>query len=64
MTSEMVKKWCDEGVAELAEASDSQLSVFKGVQQANQMQENLPVHIYFLQKVASQVYTQWIKGLV
>ena len=64
MTSEMVKKWCDVGVAELAEASDSQLSVFKGVQQANQMQENLPVHIYFLQKVASQVYTQWIKGLV
>jgi hypothetical protein len=33
------------------------------VQQADAMQENLPVHVFFLNKVATQVYTQWIKGL-
>lgn len=58
MTVEMVQKWCEEGAKELIESADS-----IAVQQANVMQETLPVHIYFLQKVASQVYTQWIKGL-
>ena len=59
MTTDMVKKWCEEGATELAESSDS-----IAVQQANQMQETLPVHVFFLNKVASQVYTQWIKGLL
>ena len=59
MTVDMVKKWCEEGATELAESADS-----IAVQQANQMQETLPVHVFFLNKVAKQVYTQWIKGLL
>lgn len=58
MTVEMVRKWCDEGEEELAEAQSS-----PAVQQANVMQQNLPLHCYFLNKVADQTYTQWIKGL-
>lgn len=58
MTADMVKKWCDVGEAELAEAQSS-----PAVQQAIVMQQNLPLHCYFLNKVAIQVYTQWIKGL-
>ena len=58
MTAEMVQKWCEEGEAELLESIDSE-----AVQQADQMQETLPVHIFFLQKVAKQVYSQWIRGL-
>jgi GMP synthase-like glutamine amidotransferase len=62
MTPEMVKKWCEEGQDEIyAELQQSASSV--AVQQANAMQENLPVHVFFLNKVATQVYTQWIKGL-
>lgn len=58
MTAEMVKKWCDEGVDELAEAKHS-----PAVQQAQVMQQNLPLHCFFLNKVAGQLYAQWIKGL-
>lgn len=58
MTVEMVKKWCEEGAIELAESADSM-----AVQQANTMQENIGLHVLFLNKVATQVYTQWIKGL-
>ena len=58
MTVEMVQKWCEEGVDELKQSAKS-----VAVQQADAMQENLPVHIFFLQKVAKQVYSQWIKGL-
>ena len=58
MTVEMVQKWCEEGVEELKQSAES-----VAVQQADAMQENLPVHIFFLQKVAKQVYSQWIKGL-
>ena len=58
MTVEMVQKWCEEGADELLESADS-----IAVQQAAKMQENLPIHVFFLQKVAKQVYTQWIKGL-
>ena len=62
MTSDMVKKWCEEGTEELeAELCKSASSI--AVQAANMMQENLPVHIFFLQKVAKQVYSQWIRGL-
>ncbi|MES2501440.1 MAG: type 1 glutamine amidotransferase, partial [Pseudomonadota bacterium] len=45
MTVEMVQKWCDEGEGELAEAQAS-----PAVQQANVMQQNLPLHCYFLNK--------------
>lgn len=59
MTPEMVKTWCSAGADELQEASAG-----PAVQQADDMQQNLLLHCFFLQKVASQVYTQWIKGLV
>lgn len=59
MTAEMVQSWCEVGADELAESADS-----IAVQQAPAMQENLPLHCFFLNKVANQVYSQWIKGLV
>ena len=55
---EMVQSWCVEGATELAESASS-----PAVQQADVMQENLPLHCFFLKKVADQVYGQWIKGL-
>jgi GMP synthase-like glutamine amidotransferase len=58
MTAEMVTKWCEEGVEELLESVAS-----PAVQQADAMQQELPLHIFFLQKVAKQVYSQWIQGL-
>lgn len=63
MTADMVQKWCEEGETELSEAADSSLDLFKGVQQADVMQIDLPLHCFFLNKVAKQVYTQWIQGL-
>ena len=58
MTAEMVIKWCEEGEAELLEFASSE-----AVQQAEAMQQELPLHVFFLQKVAKQVYSQWIQGL-
>ena len=58
MMPDMVKKWCEEGEAELRESASS-----IAVQQANVMQENLAVHCFFLNKVATQVYSHWIQGL-
>ncbi len=58
MTLEMVKKWCEEGENELLEAASS-----VAVQQANKMQQELSLHCFFLNIVAKQVYTQWIRGL-
>lgn len=55
---EMVQNWCVEGADELAESASS-----PAVQAADVMQENLPLHCFFLKKVADQVYGQWIKGL-
>ena len=63
MTADMVQKWCEEGETELSEAANSPLDLFKGVQQAGVMQKDLPLHCFFLNKVAKQVYTQWIQGL-
>ncbi|HSI25184.1 MAG TPA: type 1 glutamine amidotransferase [Methylotenera sp.] len=59
MTAEMVESWCAVGADEIAQSADS-----VAVQQSEKMQENLPLHCFFLNKVAKQVYTQWIKGLV
>jgi len=59
MTPEMVLSWCDIGTDELKEASSS-----PAVQQVDVIAQNLPLHCFFLNKMASQVYTQWIKGLV
>ena len=58
MTAEMVQKWCEEGADELRESASS-----IAVQQSDIMQRELPLHIFFLQKVAKQVYSQWIQGL-
>ena len=58
VTSEMVRKWCEESPDELAESADS-----PAVQQADAMQQELPLHCFFLNKVAKQVYGQWIQGL-
>ena len=58
MTAEMVTKWCEEGEQELLESVGS-----AAVQQADVMQQELPLHVFFLQKVAKQVYSQWIRGL-
>ena len=59
MTAEMVKNWCEFGANELVAAAAS-----PAVQQAEAMQQALPVHCFFLNKVAKQVYGQWIKGLM
>lgn len=58
MTADMVESWCEVGTQELAESASS-----IAVQQADKMQETLPLHCFFLNKVAKQVYSQWIKGL-
>jgi GMP synthase-like glutamine amidotransferase len=59
VTAEMVKKWCEESAEELLESAGS-----PAVQQAGEMQQELELHCFFLSKVAKQVYTQWVKGLV
>ena len=59
MTTDMVIKWCEEGENELIESASSE-----AVQLADAMQQELPLHIFFLQKVAKQVYAQWVEGLV
>lgn len=59
MTAEMVQSWCDVGEDELLSAASS-----PAVQQAEIIRQTLPLHCFFLNKVARQVYTQWIKGLV
>ena len=58
MTTEMVIKWCEEGEKEICDSASS-----AAVQQAEAMQQELPLHCFFLQKVAKQVYSQWIQGL-
>ncbi len=59
MTAEMIQTWCEIGAEELYEASSS-----VAVQQAAEMQENIVLHCFFLNKLASQVYSQWVQGLV
>ena len=58
MTAAMVQDWCTVGADELVASADS-----PAVQSASVMQESLPLHCFFLNKVATQVYGQWIKGL-
>ncbi len=58
MTSEMVQSWCEVGADEIQNAVSS-----PAVQQADNMQRDLPLRCFFLNKVAKQVYAQWIKGL-
>ncbi len=58
MTPELVQSWCDVGAEEVRQASAS-----PAVQQVGVMMENLPLHCFFLNKVATRIYSQWIKGL-
>ena len=58
MSAEMVQKWCEEGADELQKSASS-----IAVQQSDTMQQELPLHVFFLQKVAKQLYSQWIQGL-
>lgn len=58
MMAEMVQEWCEVGADELVEAKDS-----PAVQQAQVMQQNLSSDCFALNKVAEQLYAQWIKGL-
>lgn len=57
MTAEMVQSWCEVGEVEISESSNSPT-----VQQVDVMQQDLPLRCFFLNKVAKQVYSQWIKG--
>jgi GMP synthase-like glutamine amidotransferase len=59
MTPEMVESWCEVGADEIAQSIES-----VAVQQPEKIQETLPLHCFFLNKVAKQVYSQWIKGMV
>lgn len=58
MTPEMVGDWCDAGVEEILSAAAS-----PAVQSIDMIQQTLPLHCFFLGKVASHVYRQWVKGL-
>jgi GMP synthase-like glutamine amidotransferase len=58
MTPDMVVSWCEIGQQEILDASTS-----PAVQSVQVITENLPLHCFFLNKVANRVYTQWIKGL-
>lgn len=59
MTADMVSRWCDIGADEILMASSS-----PAVQQPDVIQQTLPLHCFFLNKVASRVYAHWIQGLV
>ena len=59
MTLELVQSWCEVGSDELVHSATS-----LAVQQSDQMQADLPLHCFFLNKVAKQVYGHWVKGLV
>lgn len=58
MTPELVQSWCEVGLDEIEQSMGS-----PAVQSVAEIVENLPLHCFFLNKVATQVYTQWIKGL-
>lgn len=58
MNEEMVEVWCDSGTDELLASMDS-----PAVQQAPEIQKYLKERIANLNKVATHVYSQWIKSL-
>lgn len=59
MTVDLVKTWCDVGQEELQASADS-----PAVQQRQAMEQDVVLHCFFLNKVAEQVYSQWIQGLM
>ena len=58
MTEDMVQTWCNQGADELVEFSSS-----PGVQQANQILQNLRERVANLNNIATNVYSHWIKAL-
>lgn len=58
VTAEMVINWCEEGEEELFSSKIS-----PAVQQADEMQQDLMLHCFFLNRVAKQIYSRWIQGL-
>ena len=58
MTEEMVKTWCENGEDEVNAAASS-----PAVQQVRDIQFNLAERVALLNKVATNVYTHWIKQL-
>jgi len=58
MTAEMVKTWCEQGADELDEFSSS-----PGVQQADEILDNLEQRIAGLNNIASNAYSYWIRAL-
>lgn len=59
MTEAMIREWCEIGAEEISASADS-----AGVQSAAVMQSLIPQYLPPLHKLAEQLYTQWIKGLV
>ena len=58
MTEEMVQAWCAGGLDEILASKDS-----PAVQQATEIQRHLKVRVANLNKVATHIYSQWIKSL-
>jgi len=58
MTEELVNAWCENGVKEIAESSDS-----PGVLQVAEIQHDLKNRIAQLNSIAHTVYERWIQGL-
>lgn len=59
MTEEMVKKWCECGREEVAEAIQS-----PGVQPIEDIHQKLAERVQQLQTIADRVYAKWSQGLV
>ena len=58
MTPEMVQSWCDIGLDEIRDSTDS-----PGVQLPAEIQQDLVLRVAALQDVARRVYEKWVAGL-
>jgi len=59
MTQEMISEWCAIGADEISGNVQS-----AGVQSATAIESLIPQHLSSLQKLAEQLYGQWVRGLV
>ena len=57
MTPQMIRTWCESGVAEIA------ASPGPAVQSADLMQSDLQTHTRQLHAIADKIYSRWIQGL-
>lgn len=58
VTADMIKSWCEAGLAEMMESAQS-----PGVQQTQQIEQNIDERVANLNTMARLVYERWIKGL-